>query len=101
MFIAALLTIIGYSINDTVVVFDRIRENLGIKAGSEIIPVVNESINKTISRTLITSLTTFVVVLVLLLLVLLVVVVGDDEVCWRADNFGTICTVEPSTILLS
>jgi len=64
VFIAALLTIIGYSINDTVVVFDRIRENLGIKAGSEIIPVVNESINKTISRTLITSMTTFIVVLV-------------------------------------
>jgi len=67
VFIAALLTIIGYSINDTVVVFDRIRENLGVKAGSEIIPVVNESINKTISRTLITSLTTFIVVLVLFL----------------------------------
>ena len=67
VFIAALLTIIGYSINDTVVVFDRVRENLGIKAGSEVIPVVNESINKTISRTLITSLTTFVVVLVLFL----------------------------------
>ena len=49
------------------VVFDRIRENLGVKAGSEIIPVVNESINKTISRTLITSLTTFIVVLVLFL----------------------------------
>ena len=67
VFIAALLTIIGYSINDTVVVFDRIRENLGIKAGSEIIPVVNESINKTISRTIITSMTTFIVVLVLFL----------------------------------
>ena len=67
VFIASLLTIIGYSINDTVVVFDRIRENLGIKAGSEMIPVVNESINKTISRTLITSMTTFIVVLVLFL----------------------------------
>ncbi len=67
VFIAAILTIIGYSINDTVVVFDRIRENLGIKAGSEILPVVNESLNKTISRTLITSLTTFIVVLVLFL----------------------------------
>ena len=67
VFIAALLTIIGYSINDTVVVFDRVRENLGIKAGSDVISVVNESINKTISRTLITSLTTFVVVLVLFL----------------------------------
>ena len=67
VFIAALLTIIGYSINDTVVVFDRIRENMGIKAGSQLIPVVNESINKTISRTLITSITTFIVVLVLFL----------------------------------
>ena len=65
VFIAAILTIIGYSINDTVVVFDRIRENMGIKAGSDLIPVVNESINKTISRTLITSMTTFIVVLVL------------------------------------
>ena len=45
----------------------EVRENLGIKAGSDVIPVVNESINKTISRTLITSLTTFVVVLVLFL----------------------------------
>ena len=45
--------------------FDRIRENMGIKAGSDLIPVVNESINKTISRTLITSMTTFIVVLVL------------------------------------
>ena len=67
VFIAAILTIIGYSINDTVVVFDRIRENMGIKAGSDLIPVVNESINKTISRTLITSTTTFIVVLVLFL----------------------------------
>ena len=67
VFIAAILTIIGYSINDTVVVFDRIRENMGIKAGSDLIPVVNESINKTISRTLITSMTTFIVVLVLFL----------------------------------
>jgi SecD/SecF fusion protein len=48
-------------------VFDRIRENMGIKAGSDLIPVVNESINKTISRTLITSTTTFIVVLVLFL----------------------------------
>ncbi|MEQ9305881.1 MAG: protein translocase subunit SecF, partial [Marinoscillum sp.] len=51
VFVAAILTIIGYSINDTVVVFDRIRENLGIKSGSELIPVFNESLNNTISRT--------------------------------------------------
>lgn len=67
VFVAAILTIIGYSINDTVVVFDRIRENLGIKAGSEMIQVFNESLNSTISRTLITSLTTLIVVLVLFL----------------------------------
>ncbi|MEP1097724.1 MAG: protein translocase subunit SecDF [Cyclobacteriaceae bacterium] len=65
VFVAAILTIIGYSINDTVVVFDRIRENLGIKSGSEMIKVFNESLNNTISRTLITSATTLIVVLVL------------------------------------
>ena len=65
VFVAAILTIIGYSINDTVVVFDRIRENLGIKSGSEIQGVFNESLNNTISRTLITSVTTLVVVLIL------------------------------------
>ena len=67
VFIAAILTIIGYSINDTVVVFDRIRETMNIKAGGEIISLVNESINKTLSRTIITSMTTFIVVLVLFL----------------------------------
>lgn len=65
VFIAAILTIIGYSINDTVVVFDRIRENLGIKTGTEMKKVFNESLNSTISRTLITSVTTLIVVLVL------------------------------------
>ncbi len=65
VFVAAILTIIGYSINDTVVVFDRIRENLGIKSGSEMVSVFNESLNNTISRTLITSATTLIVVLIL------------------------------------
>ena len=67
VFVAAILTIIGYSINDTVVVFDRIRENMGIKAGSELIPVFNEALNSTVSRTFITSITTLIVVLVLFL----------------------------------
>ncbi len=65
VFVAAILTIIGYSINDTVVVFDRIRENLGIKTGSEMKSVFNESLNSTLSRTLITSVTTLIVVVVL------------------------------------
>lgn len=67
VFVAAILTIIGYSINDTVVVFDRIRENMGIKSGSELVGVFNESLNNTISRTFITSVTTLIVVLVLFL----------------------------------
>ncbi len=67
VFVAAILTIIGYSINDTVVVFDRIRENLGIKSGSELQAVFNESLNNTISRTLITSVTTLIVVIILFL----------------------------------
>lgn len=65
VFVAAMLTIIGYSINDTVVVFDRIRENLSIHVNTERKQLFNEALNSTLSRTLITSLTTFIVVLVL------------------------------------
>lgn len=64
-FIAALLTVIGYSINDTVVVFDRIREYLGIYTSKTTDEVLNMAINSTFSRTLITSLTTLFVVLML------------------------------------
>ena len=67
IFVGAILSIIGYSINDTVVVFDRIRETVGIKSGSELQGVYNESLNSTISRTLITSLTTLIVVVILFL----------------------------------
>lgn len=65
--IAAFLTIIGYSLNDTIVVFDRIRENLGMRKlkGKEFDEIVNLSINQTLSRTILTSLTTFFVVFVL------------------------------------
>ncbi|MCK9274548.1 MAG: protein translocase subunit SecF [Syntrophales bacterium] len=66
--VAALLTIIGYSLNDTIVVFDRIRENIkGIKKRSTA-EVVNGSINQTLSRTLLTSLTTLLVVAALFFL---------------------------------
>ncbi|HMQ08406.1 MAG TPA: protein translocase subunit SecDF [Saprospiraceae bacterium] len=64
-FIAALLTVIGYSINDTVVVFDRIRENLGIYTNKAKDEVINIAINNTFSRTIITSFTTFMVVFIL------------------------------------
>ncbi len=65
-FIAALLTVIGYSINDTVVVFDRIREYLGIYTSKTTDEVLNLAINSTFSRTIITSLTTLFVVTILL-----------------------------------
>ncbi len=64
-FIAAILTVIGYSINDTVVVFDRIREYLGIYTNKSTDEVLNMAINSTFSRTVITSLTTLFVILIL------------------------------------
>ncbi len=64
--VAAFLTIVGYSINDTVVVFDRIRENLKIHKTAQLADNMNNAINKTMRRTLITSLTTLFVVAVLL-----------------------------------
>lgn len=64
-FIAALLTVIGYSINDTVVVFDRIREYLNTYVNKDKTEVINMAVNSTISRTVITSVTTFFVVFVL------------------------------------
>lgn len=63
--IAAFLTIIGYSLNDTIVVFDRIRENLMIYKGNPWEETVNKSINQTLSRTVVTSLTTFLAVFIL------------------------------------
>lgn len=66
--IAALLTIIGYSLNDTIIVFDRIRENTRRHHKKPYIEIINQSINETLSRTLLTSLTTMVVVVALFLL---------------------------------
>lgn len=66
--IAALLIVAGYSVTDTVVVFDRIRENLKLRKGTNFESLINISINQTLSRTLMTSLTTFVVSLTLFVL---------------------------------
>ena len=63
--IAAFLTIIGYSLNDTIVVFDRIRENLRRRGKSSLSEIINSSINQTLSRTLLTSGTTLLVVVAL------------------------------------
>jgi len=61
--VAALLTLVGYSVNDTVVVFDRVRENLRLHRGEDLEMLMDTSINQTLSRTFITSGTTLVVVL--------------------------------------
>ncbi len=66
--VAAVLTIIGYSINDTIIVFDRIRENMRRIRRQSLERVINDSINETLSRTLLTSGTTLIVVVALFLL---------------------------------
>ncbi|HDL52387.1 MAG TPA: protein translocase subunit SecF [Proteobacteria bacterium] len=66
--IAALLTIIGYSLNDTIVVYDRIRENMRKSPKDELSGVINASINQTLSRTILTSGTTFLVLICLFVL---------------------------------
>jgi SecD/SecF fusion protein len=67
VFIAAILTIIGYSINDTVIIFDRIREYLGQGSSNTKAKIFNDAINDTLSRTIITAGTTLLTVVVLLI----------------------------------
>ena len=84
--VAALLTLVGYSINDTVVIFDRMRENLRTFPKMSLGELINVSLNETLSRTVITSITVFLVVLILFIF-------GGDVI----NNFaftmliGTIC----------
>lgn len=66
--IAALLTIIGYSLNDTIIVFDRIRENLRKHHKKRLAEIINESINETLNRTILTSTTTLIVVIALFIM---------------------------------
>jgi preprotein translocase subunit SecF len=80
--LAAVLAVIGYSLNDTIVVFDRIRENFRILRGTEPVDTINISITQTFSRTQITSLTTLLVLLALLL-------VGGEMI----NGFATALTV--------
>ena len=65
--IAAFLTIVGYSLNDTIVIFDRVRENVKGLKSANFKSVINQSINESLSRTIVTSVTTFLVVLILFL----------------------------------
>jgi SecD/SecF fusion protein len=67
-FIAAILTIIGYQINDTVVVFDRVRENVGLYPKQDFFTTVNKSLNSTLGRTIMTSCSTLLVLLVIFIL---------------------------------
>ena len=71
-FIACVLTIVGYSINDTIVIFDRIRENLAFKTGKQtaedLREIANKSLNQTLSRSINTSITTFIMVVMLYIL---------------------------------
>jgi SecD/SecF fusion protein len=64
-FIAAILTVIGFSMNDTVIVFDRVREYFRKSPGEDKKSVINRAINDTLSRTIMTSLTVFLVILIL------------------------------------
>jgi len=66
-FIAAILTVIGYSMNDTVIVFDRVREYFREMKGADKVTVIDKAINDTLTRTIMTSLTVFITILVLFL----------------------------------
>ena len=66
--LAALLTLAGYSVNDTIVVYDRIRENLGVRTKLDLEKVVNDALNQTLSRTILTGMTTLTALLALIFL---------------------------------
>lgn len=83
-FVAAILAIIGYSINDVVIVFDRIREELGKHPNADKFDVINGALNSTLSRTLNTSFTTFLVMLI-------VFIFGGDTL--RSFTFAILCGV--------
>ena len=67
-FIASILIIVGYSVNDTIVIFDRIRENLKIMKKNRLEELIDKSINQTLVRSLMTSLTTIIAIIPLLIL---------------------------------
>ena len=88
-FIGAILTVIGYSINDKVVVFDRIRENIGLFPTREPERLFNDSINNTLTRTIMTSFTTLLVLLCIFFL-------GGDAI--RSFSFAMILGVVVGTL---
>ncbi|MFQ6122927.1 MAG: protein translocase subunit SecF, partial [Dehalococcoidales bacterium] len=101
MFITGILAVIGYSVNNTVVIFDRIRENLKMEEGADFEAVVNNSLVETLLRSLNTSLTTLIVVLALLLFVgvsiqnlVVVLIIGII-----AGTFSSVC-IAPSLLVV-
>ena len=68
-FVAVVLTIVGYSINDTIVIFDRVRENRHLMRGKPLAEILNTSINQTLDRSILTSVTTFIAIVPLLVMV--------------------------------
>ncbi len=88
-FIAAILTVIGYQINDTVVVFDRVRENVGLYPKQDFFTTINKSINSTLGRTVMTSAST-------LLVLLCIFILGGDAI--RSFTFAMIFGVVIGTL---
>lgn len=88
-FIAAILTVIGYQINDTVVVFDRVRENIGLYPKQDFFTTINSSINSTLGRTVMTSSST-------LLVLLCIFILGGDSI--RSFTFAMIVGVVIGTL---
>ena len=108
--VAAILTIVGYSLNDTVVIYDRIRENLRKYRKMAIVPLINLSLNETLSRTLVTSLSIMLALLLLLLLgpdvifaltaaVLLGIFIGTYSSIYISSPFLVWLGVQPDSFL--
>ena len=108
--LAALLAVIGYSLNDTIVVFDRIRENFRKMRKGTAEEIINQSLNQTLSRTLITSLTTLLVVIALFLIggevihsfalaLLLGIIVGTYSSIYVASSATLILGISKSDLL--
>ena len=66
--LAAMLAILGYSLNDTIIIYDRIRENMELRTARDLVTVLNESVNQTLSRTVLTSGTTLLALIALYVL---------------------------------
>jgi preprotein translocase subunit SecF len=108
--LAAVLAVIGYSLNDTIVVFDRIRENFRLIRRGTAAAIMNTSINQMLGRTIITSMTTMLVVLSLFFLggeavrgfasaMIIGIVVGTYSSIYTASSMALILDVSPADLL--